>query len=117
MKQWFRITRLFLFCFRYSRLYWIYHKKHENAPSFEVVEVVLFQCNLVGSQYQEKPEVLYTFTPNKSYAYLLHVEANNLVFWKTYNTESDEIIITFTDQNGRPLERGNKVNLTLLIHK
>ena len=92
-------------------------KKHENAPSFEVVEVVLFQCNLVGSQYQEKPEVLYTFTPNKSYAYLLHVEANNLVFWKTYNTESDEIIITFTDQNGRPLERGNKVNLTLLIHK
>ena len=92
-------------------------KKHENAPSFEVVEAVLFQCNLVGSQYQEKPEVLYTFTPNKSYAYLLHVEANNLVFWKTYNTESDEIIITFTDQNGRPLEWGNKVNLTLLIHK
>ena len=58
-------------------------KKHENAPSFEVVEVVLFQCNLVGSQYQQKPEVLYTFTPNKSYAYLLNVAANNSVFWKT----------------------------------
>ena len=34
-----------------------------------------------------------------------------------HNTESDEIIITFTDQNGRPLERGNKVNLTLLFPK
>ena len=26
-------------------------------------------------------------------------EASNLVFLKTYNTEFDEIIITFTDQN------------------
>ena len=55
--------------------------------------------------------------PNKSYAYLLNVEPSNLVFLKTYNTEFDEIIITFTDQNGRPLEIEDKVNLTLLINK
>ena len=36
---------------------------------------------------------------------------------KTYNTEFDEIILTFTDQNGRPLEIEDKVNLTLLINK
>ena len=30
---------------------------------------------------------------------------------KTYNTEFDEIIITFMDQNGRLLEIENKVNL------
>ena len=36
---------------------------------------------------------------------------------KTYNTEFDEIIIEFTDQNGRPLEIKGKVNLTLLINK
>ena len=42
--------------------------------------------------------------PNKSYAYLLNVEPSNFVFMKTCNTECDEIIITFTDQNGRPLE-------------
>ena len=30
---------------------------------------------------------------------------------KTYNTEFDEIIITFTDQNGRLLEIENKINL------
>ena len=38
--------------------------------------------------------------PNKSYSYLLNVEPSNLVFLKTYNSEFDEIIITFTDQNG-----------------
>ena len=55
--------------------------------------------------------------PNKSYAYLLNVESSNLLFLKTYNTEFDEIIITFTDQTGRPVEIEDKVNLTLLINK
>ena len=36
--------------------------------SLEVVEVVLVHCNLVDNQYPQKSEVLYTFTPNKSYA-------------------------------------------------
>ena len=41
-------------------------KNGENVPSLEVIEVVLVQCNLVDTQYQQKSEVLYTFTPNKS---------------------------------------------------
>ena len=57
----------------------------------------------------------YTFTPNKSCAYLLNVEASNLVFLLTYNTEFDEIIIKFTYQNGRPLEIEDKVNLASII--
>ena len=92
-------------------------KNWEKVPSLEVVEVVLVQCNLVDNQYQQKSEILYTSTPNKSYAYLLNVERNNLVFLKTYNTEFDEIIITFTDQNGRPLEIEDAVNFSLLINK
>ena len=63
------------------------------------------------------PEVIYIFTPNKSYAYLLSIEPSNVVFLKTYNTQFDEIIITFTDENGRPLEMEDKVNLTLVINK
>ena len=47
-------------------------KNEENVPSLEVAEVVLVQCNLVDNKYQRKSEVLYTFTPNKSYAYLLN---------------------------------------------
>ena len=73
-------------------------KNGEKVPSLELVEVVLVQCNLVNDQYQQKSEVLYTSTRNKSYAYLLNVEPSSLVFLETYNTEFDEIIITFTDQ-------------------
>ena len=39
---------------------------------------------------------------NKSYAYLLNVKPSNLVFLKTYEIEFGDIIVTFTDQNGRP---------------
>ena len=92
-------------------------KNGEKVPSLEVVEIVLVQCNLVDNQYQQKSELLYIFTPNKSYAYLLNIEPSNFVFLKTYNTELDKIIITFTDQNGRPLEMEDKLNLTLLINK
>ena len=57
-------------------------KKRENLPSLEAAEVVLVQCNLVNNQYQQKSEVSYTFTSNKSYTYLLNVELSNLVFFK-----------------------------------
>ena len=69
----------------------------EKVPSLEVAEVVLAQCNLVNKQYQQKSEVLYTFTPNKFYSCWLNVERSNFVILKTYNTEFDKIIITFTD--------------------
>ena len=45
---------------------------------------------------------------------LLNVEPSNLVLLKL---EFDKIIITFTDQNGRPLEIENNCSLTLLINK
>ena len=49
-------------------------KNGENVPRPVVAEVVLVQCNFVDIQYQQKSEVIYTFTLNKSYAYLLNVE-------------------------------------------
>ena len=55
--------------------------------------------------------------PHKSYAYLLNIQPNNLVFLKTYNTEFDEIIIKLVDQSSRLLKIEGKVNLTLLIDK
>ena len=85
--------------------------------SLEEVQAVLVQCNLEDKEYQQKSEVLYTFTPNKSYTYLLNVEPSNLVVLKTYNNEFDEIIIKFTNQNDRSLEIEDKINLTLLINR
>ena len=52
---------------------------------------------------KSKSKVLYTFTANNSYAYLLNVEPNNLVFLKIYYSEFDEIITKVMDQTGRPL--------------
>ena len=92
-------------------------KNGEKVPSLEVVEVVLVQCNLVDNQYQQKCEVLYTFAPNNFHAYLLNIEPSNLVFFKTYSTEFDEIIITFMDQSSRPLDIESKVNWTLYNNK
>ena len=68
--------------------------------STEVVEVVLVQYNLVDNQYQQKSEVLYIFTPSKCYIYPLNVKPSHLAFFETFNTELDEIIKKFTDQNG-----------------
>ena len=92
-------------------------KNRQNVPKHKVVEVVLVQCNLLDNQYKQNFAVLYNFTPNKSYTYLLNVEPSNLVFWKTYNTEFDQIIIAFVDQNGRSLKFEYKVNFKLLINK
>ena len=48
---------------------------------------------------------------------MLNVQPINLVFLKIYNTDFDEIIMTFTDQNCGQLEIEDNVNLTLLINK
>ena len=85
-------------------------------PSLEVVQVVLVQCTVADIQYQRMFEVLYTFTSNKSYAYLLNVESSNLVIFSN-NTVFEKIIITFTYQNGRPFKIKNRVNLLLFINK
>ena len=39
------------------------------------------------------------------------------MFFKTYNTEFDETIVIFMDQNGKPLKIEDNVNLTLVINK
>ena len=72
----------------------------ENVPSFKILEIVLVHCNLEDNHHLQNSEVLHTFTPNKCYAYLLNVEPNTSVFFKTYKTNFHEIIITFADQNG-----------------
>ena len=53
------------------------------------------------------------------YAYLLNVEPSNLLFLKTYNTDFDDTIITFINQNSnqKRFKIEDKVNLTLLINK
>ena len=41
------------------------NKNGERVPRLETVEVVLVHCNLVNSNHQQAPTVLFTFVPDK----------------------------------------------------
>ena len=90
-------------------------KNGENVPHLEITEVVLVHCNMVNNDYQHDSRVLYTFVPNKSFGSLLDISPSNHIFLKTFNSEYNEIIVWFTDQNSRPLEIEDRINLTMVI--
>ena len=70
---------------------------------------------MVNYDYQQDSRVLYTFVPNKPFGSLLEIFPANHIFLKTFNSEYDEIIVWFTDQNSQPLEAGDRINLTMVI--
>ena len=90
-------------------------KNGENVPHLEITEVVLVYCNMVNNDYQQDSRVLYTFVPNKSFGSLLDISPSNHIFLKTFNSEYDEIVVWFTDQNIQPLEIEDRINLTMVI--
>ena len=77
--------------------------------------VVLVHCNMINNDYQQDSRVLYTFVPNKSFGSLLDTSPSNHIFLKTFNSEYDEIVVWFTDQNSKPLEIEDRKNLTMII--
>ena len=90
-------------------------KNGENVPHLEITEVVLVHCDIVNNDYQQDSRVLYTFVPNKPFGSLLEISPTNHIFLKTFNSEYDEIIAWFTDQNSHPLEIEDKINLKMVI--
>ena len=90
-------------------------KNGENVPHLEITEVVLVHCNMVNNDYQQDSRVLYTFIPNNPFGSLLKISPTNHIFLKTFNSEYDEIIVWFTDQNSEPLEVEDRINLRMVI--
>ena len=90
-------------------------KNGENVSHLEIVELVLIHCNFVNNNYQQNSRILYTFVPNKPFGSLLEISPPNHIFLKTFNSEFQEIKVWFTDQNSRPLEVEDKINLTLIV--
>ena len=90
-------------------------KNGENVPHLEITEFVLVHCNMVNNDYQQDSRVLYTFVPNKPFGSLLEISPTNHIFLKTFNSEYDEIKVWFTDQNSKPLEIEDRINLTMVI--
>ena len=90
-------------------------KNGENVPHLEIVELVLIHCNLVNNNYQQNSRILYTFAPNKPSSSLLEISPAVHIFLKTFSSEFQKIEVWFTDQNSKPLEVEDKINLTLIV--
>ena len=90
-------------------------KNDENVPHLEITEVVLVHCNIVNNDYQQDSRILYTFVSNKPFGSLLEISPTNHTFLKTFNFEYNEIEFWFTDQNNKPLEIEDTLNLKMVI--
>ena len=90
-------------------------KNGENVPHLEITEVVLVHCNMVNNDYQQDSRVLYTFVPNKPFGSLLDISPAHHIFLKTFSSEYNEIDVWFSDQNSRPLEIEDRINITMVI--
>ena len=90
-------------------------KNGQNVPHLEITEVVLIHCDIVNNDYQQDSRVLYTFVPNKPSGSLLEISPTNHIFLKAFSSEYDEIKVWLTDQNNKPLEIEDGINLTKVI--
>ena len=89
----------------------IKNKNGEIVPHYlEIAEVVLVHGNIVNNNYQQNWSVLYTFIP------LLHISPKNVIFLKTFDSEFSYIEVWFTDQNSKPLDVQDRININLGIN-
>ena len=93
------------------------NKNGEIVPHLEITEVLLVHCNIVNNDYQKDLRVVYAFVPNKSFGQLLDISPKNCIFLKTFNSKFSNIEVWFIDQNSKPLEIEDKINLNLVINQ
>ena len=60
---------------------------------------------------------MYTLIPNNSFGQLLDISPKNFIFLKTFDAEFSYIEVWLTDQNLKPLEIEDKINITLVINE
>ena len=68
--------------------------------------------NLVNNNYQQVSKVLFAFVPNKQFGQLINIIPHSPTMLKTTNAEFSIIVAWFTDQNNRPLDIEDNVNIT-----
>ena len=69
----------------------------------------------MNNNYQQASKVLITFVPNNQLGQLINISPHSLAMLSTINTEFSSIEVWFTDQNTKPLEIEDNVNMTLII--
>ena len=90
-------------------------KNSKLIPKLKSVDLVLVHYNVVNNSYQQASKVLFIFVPNKKYGQLITVSPETFIMVKTVNTEFSFIEIWFTDQDNRPLEIEDSVNISLIV--
>ena len=92
-------------------------------PRLEIIEIieiidtnsiniiVLIHCNIVNIKIQESCIHMSLISQ------LLDISPKNFIFSKTFNSEFLYIEVWFTDQNSKPLEIEDKINITLVFNQ
>ena len=87
----------------------------ENVAHLEITEVVLIHYDIVNNNYQQNSRDLYALIPNQLFGQLLDISPKNLRFFKKNYLDFSYIEVWFTDQNSKPLDIEDKINITLSI--
>ena len=90
-------------------------KNGGNVPRLEIVRNVLVFCNLVQNVYLQDSKLLFSFVPNSRFGSLLSIAPQVLKYCDTVDSIFDYIEISFTDQNGRPLEIDDDITASIII--
>ena len=76
----------------------------------------LVHCNFVNKNYQQNSRVLYVFIPNESFGQLLDTSTKTFTFLKAFDSEFSYTKLQFTDQNSKPLDIADRIDITLVIN-
>ena len=90
-------------------------KNGENVPKLEIVRNVLIFCNLVQNVYLQDSKLLFSFAPNSRFGSLPSITPQVLKHCDTVDSIFDYIDISFTDQNGWPLQIDDDVTASIII--
>ena len=90
-------------------------KNGENVPKLEIVRNALVFCNLVENTYLQDSKLLFSFVPNCRFGSLLSITPQVLKYCDTVDSIFDYIEISFTDQNGRPLQIDDDITVSIII--
>ena len=90
-------------------------KSGENVPKLEIVRNVLVFCNLVENAYLQDSKLLFSFVPNSRFGSFLSITPQKLKYCGTVDSILDYIEISWTDQNGRPLQIDDDITVSIII--
>ena len=79
----------------------------ESGPHLEITGVILVHCNIVNNNFES---CIHLFLINHLVNYKIFHQKN--MFWKTFNSHFSYVEVWFTDQNCKPLEIQDKINIT-----